>query len=216
MSEVNSNNKRQKLDIIEEQKEQDVSLFYGITIQSHYFWLYLLQHDPKFQKSIVPVVRKSDDEFRKYNTEDIIDDLIVAGDCVDVPDYKPIQKRKSEDTQCADSFTDCEFTFQVLRLKHVHSIKCYMYQSKNNTEKIIPHIPISLFPNCDIEYHHLQNKTDLVYIGKRIPLYKDGLLLDNIPKKLSNFKFKDELVPVTELSQTSTIGIHSITKSKKK
>jgi hypothetical protein len=187
----------------------DEYIFYGVALEAKWFWVYLLKTDKEFGNAMLQIIKKSDDQFAKYNIKDIIEDIFEEDDPMN---YKRRYKSKTIDQQCADDFGS-DLAFELLRVKVFDDAKterlAYISRCKKRKD---PWIPVSEFYAMDIEYHITDDEgTDVVYIGKKYQVYNDGVLvLSGLPEKIDPI-LKIQLLPIATMSDT-IVGFQSYKK----
>lgn len=170
----------------------DANLFFGVKIHVGYFWAYLLNNDKAFAEHMKSRIRKSNREFRKYEVEDMIDDIMV--NIVDLPYETYVCKGKhgSEEAQCGDDFDD--LPAECSRIETRHSI-----DKKRD-------VPITLFPSMTMRIEH-DEKVDhgWAYVGHRIVVYKDGKPTESLPNLDEIEKWRAELQSLAA-QPTASVG----------
>jgi len=157
---------------------KNASIFYGVSMTWDIFFIYLLQTDKVFAEAILKRVQSQDDDpdFSDFVIEDIIDN------CID--NWLNFKKtNKAVESSCVCFLGDVLFNLQrIVTVNCEHDFEQYLKEYVHSD----PSIPITIFPGLDIEYIsqpplYNQDKKDMVYIGKRAFVYKDGKLCNNLP-----------------------------------
>jgi hypothetical protein len=171
----NDNNKDRQL---------DADVFFGMLVPEGDFWVYLLEHDRTFAKYMLKCVRLDDPEFRRYEVQDMIDDIRVNANPRGY--YNRKGKNGAQDMQCFDIFED---------IPH----ECARFRSPDEPIAADNTVPIASFPNMAFRRIREPGDNDGRYIriGKEIPVYRNGKPAEQLPR-LEVEQWTDELRPLMD------------------
>jgi hypothetical protein len=155
------------------------SLLYGVGLPQNQFWEYLLRNDTAFAKQMLKYIRSSERAFRKYEIQDIIDDIHEDyqdrigknGDLYD--QYGAHYTRKGnqggEDLQCADDISDGIWSDGSPTVFEIEAICTHDRKART-------------FPSTLLSGYKIQSKyidgCGLITVGVEIEVYKNGTPVD--------------------------------------
>jgi len=162
---------------------KNASIFYGVSVPWDSFYIYLLRTDEAFAEDVLEKVRDDDPDFAEYEIQDIIDDCLEEWY---LENFKRTTPSKAKESQCACFMSD--IMFHLLR---VATVNCedYFKMCSIGTMHPDPSIPVTIFPGLDIEYVSSEaaytDDKDMIYIGKRVFVYRDGKPCTDLPDIIS-------------------------------
>lgn len=162
------------------------SIYYGIRVPTMWFILYLMIHDEAFANDIVSFVHTENKAFRKYNAEDVIEDIWEHGGCGG-SSYKRKNKVKSKDLQCADSMYEIPRRAFRISLQTAATCSTSAYAKRcydSDIEKFAStckSIHITQFPSCKIVYL-MEDNDSCLFVGVEMDAYKDGVAVTFPPR----------------------------------
>ncbi len=151
------------------------SLFYGIQMNMIDFFVFVLQNDKDFATQVVTQVRKENKQFRKYDTQDVIDDILEEANS---STYQRSRPSKSKDYQCSDDFTDWIYSGAVDR------VTSFRYDNIPFTKDKPIMFGFKICPELEIECRKVTDQQNREHwearVGKRITVFKQGKLVSTL------------------------------------